>query len=602
MSILRFCIILLTFTAVACVPNYPPPQLYRLNESSTYEIKELAIYARTHAPEDEAFIAVQRIAEPFIKAKDWDKAVKVFEEYRPLFGVMDERFGEILRILEAPRESLLVTNLGPGINTKGDEGFPIPTADSRTIYFTASKRPDSWGGEDIFVSSLENGVWRQSSNLGPGINTENNESATSVSADGTRLFFFGHYTGSYGRGDIFYSLVTPEGWGAVEHFRRPVNTVYFESDGLLSSDGKALFFTSDRPGNAGCFHQKDEPFHGNTWGNTDIYVCVWQDTGWGEPVNLGPVINTPYAERTPFLHPDGKTLYFSSDGHTGLGRLDVFKSTRLSDTSWTQWSKPRNLGKELNTAGDDFGYKISTSGEAAYYAAFGENGGYGGYDVYSTSLPGQARPSAVATITGIVKNEQGSPIQAAIKWENLASGENAGELQSDPRDGSYFIALPLGINYGYYAEKQGYYPISKNIDLSNTVRPIEITEDIIMVSVKEVVEQGTPVRINNIFFDFDQYTLRPESYPELKRLADLLKSNPATKVVIAGHTDDVGSDSYNMKLSLKRAKAVVDYLVSIGCEKEGLVPKGYGKLKPVTTNQTDEGRAQNRRVEFMFVK
>lgn len=593
---------ILVILAASCVPNYPPPQLYRLTEPVTWEMEELERYAKRRAPGEDAFIAVQRIAEPFIKAKEWEKAAKVFEKYRPFYGAMDERFAGILSILNASAESLQVTNLGAGINTKGDEGFPATTTDNRLLYFTGSKRPDSWGKEDIYASAFENGEWRPSSNLGPGINTGNNESITSVSADGTRLYLFGHYTGSHGRGDIFYSVAYPEGWSAVEHLRRPVNTVYFESDAFLSSDGKALFFTSDRPGNIGSYHQKDEPFHGNTWGNVDIYVCRWQDTAWGEPVNLGSMINTPYAERTPFLHPDGKTLYFSSDGHTGIGRLDVFKSTRLCDTSWTQWSKPQNLGKEINTAGDDFGYKISTSGDLAYFSAYGEKDGYGGYDIYSTSLPGQARPEAVATVRGKVMDEKGSPLEAAIKWENLATGENAGELQSDPRNGDYFIALPLGANYGYYAEKQGYYPISKNINLSNTVQPVQITEDITMVSVKQVLQQGTPVRINNIFFDFDQYTLKPESFPELKRLADLLKSNPGTRVEIRGHTDDVGSELYNMDLSLKRAKAVVEYLVSLGCRSEDLIPKGYGKTKPLTTNQTEEGRAQNRRVEFMFVK
>lgn len=603
MKYLRFHVIVFaTAFVAACSPQYPLFQLLKKTELSTEEREALEKYIKRSAPDEDAFVAVQRLAEPYVRSKEWDKALEVYAGYRPMFKGYDARFDEIESILSAPAESVTVTNLGPGINSPAIEGLPLPQADGNLLYFTGKGRTDSWGAEDIYVSRLERGEWSQAKNLGSGINTESNESATSISADGTRLFIFGSYPESFGRGDIFFSEKTASGWAPPRHIERPINTVYFESDAFISADGKALFFTSERPGNQGSYHPKDEPFHANTWGNTDIYVCAWQDTGWGEPVNLGSAINTPYAERTPFLHPDGKTLYFSSDGHPGMGRLDVFKSIRLSDTSWALWSEPRNLGKEVNTAGDDIGYNISTSGERAYFSAYGEKAGYGAYDIYSITLPGQARPKAVATFRGRVKDEKGRLLEAAIKWENLATGGNAGELKSDPKDGAYFIALPLGANYGYYAEKEGYYPISKSIDLSNTVEPVEIEEDIILVSIKQAVEAGTPVRINNIFFDFDQYTLKPESYPELKRLAQLLDENKGLVVEIAGHTDDVGSDAYNMELSLKRARAVAAYLAAQGCPEENLVPKGYGKTKPLTTNETEEGRAENRRVEFKFVK
>ncbi|MEA3310877.1 MAG: OmpA family protein [candidate division WOR-3 bacterium] len=572
------------------------------------EIKRYERFIKRSAPGEQAFVALERVAEPYIRAGEWEQAAEVYERYRKWFDAMDERFEKVIALLEAEEEGLVVANLGQGINTSAHEGLPVPTADGRYLYFTGKDRADGFGEEDIFVSIFENGRWGKAENLGAGVagvtgvNTMRNESLCSISADGNRLILFGNYQGSFGSGDIFYSDRTRHGWGRIQHLPRPINSIYFESDGFATSDGKAILFTSDRPGNIGEFHPKDEPFHGNTWGNTDIYVSQRTEQGWSEPINLGPIINTPYAERTPFLHPDGKTLYFSSDGHYGLGRLDVFKTVRLSETSWTEWSEPRNLGKQINTAGDDWGYTVSTSGEVAYFAAYGGYEGYGGYDIYSITLPGQARPEAVATIRGKVTDEQSKPLAAAIKWEDLATGENAGELRSNPQDGSYFIVLPLGANYGYYAEKEGYYPVSKNVDLTEQTEAVDITEDIALASISEIKEKGTAVRINNIFFEFDRYSLRPESFPELDRLAKVLKESPDMKVEIAGHTDNVGTEEYNLELSRKRAQSVVGYLISVGCSRTNLIPMGYGEKKPIDTNDTEQGRASNRRVEFKFLQ
>lgn len=573
--------------------------------ASPEEIKRYERFIKRNAPNEEAFVALERVAEPYIRAGEWEQAAEVYERYQGLFDTMDERFEKVIALLEAGEEGLVVANLGQGINTSAHEGLPVPTADGRYLYFTGKDRSDGFGKEDIFVSIFENGRWGKAENLGAGVtgvNTMRNESLCSISADGNRLILFGNYAGSFGGGDIFYSDRTRQGWGRMQHLPRPINSIYFESDGFISSDGKVILFSSDRPANIGEFHPKDEPFHGNTWGNTDIYVSLRTPEGYSEPVNLGPCINTHYAERTPFLHPDGKTLYFSSDGHYGLGRLDVFKTVRLSETSWTSWSEPVNLGKEINTAGDDWGYTVATSGEVAYFAAYEVDAGHGGYDIYSITLPSQARPEAVATISGNVMDEKGNSLAAAIKWENLATGENVGELRSNPQDGSYFIVLPLGANYGYYAEKEGYYPVSKNVDLTEQTEAVDITEDIALASISEIRQKGTAVRINNIFFDFDRYSLWPESFPELNRLAKILKENPETRVEIAGHTDDIGSDEYNLELSRKRAQSVVGYLISAGCSRTGLIPRGYGEQKPIDTNETEQGRAVNRRVEFKFLQ
>ena len=513
---------------------------------------------------------------------------------------------KIIWLLEAAEESLVVTNLGSGINTEAEEYIPTPAADGLRLYFQGRNRSDCYGGEDVFVSELKNGIWQKAENLGSAINTNSNEALLSVSTDGNRIILFGHYSGSLGRGDIFYADKRADGWSDIQHFPQPINSEYWDCDGFITSDGKAILYASDRPGGIGAFYAKpkyvEDVFHGGLWGNIDIYVCLKTEEGWSKPINLGSIINTPYCDRSPFLHPDGKTLYFSSDGHYGLGRLDVFKAVRLKEDSWTEWSEPVNLGKEINTAGNDWGYKIATLGDLAYFSARGKSDGYGVDDIYSITLPEEVRPEAVATISGKVTDGSGKVLEAAIKWEDLSTGENVGQLKSNPQDGSYFIVLPLGKNYGYYAEKEGYYPVSNNIDLQDETESLNITEDIVLLLIEKIKEEEIPVRINNIFFDFNKSELRPESFPELNRLAKVLQENPDRKVEISGHTCSMGTEAYNLDLSKRRAQSVVGYLISVGCDDASLIARGYGEGKPIASNETEEGRTQNRRVEFRFLK
>ncbi len=567
--------------------------------------REYDDFVHKHAPSDTAFVAIQRIASPFVREGSWAKALEIYEYYRPLFPGQAARFDAVKEILTRGEEGLVVKNLGPGINTSAEEYNPVPTLDGSQLYFVGLGRMDGHGGEDIYVSTRRDSHWTHAVPLDTNVNTKSHEFVTAVSADGSRLLFLANYASSFGRGDIFYVDRTPTGWSRAQHYPRPVNSNDFDCDGFLTADGNALLFVSDRPGTVGPQHRKGdtaEVYHGEYWGNTDIFVCLKTDTGWSAPINLGPVVNTPYAERTPFLHPDGKTLYFSSSGHPGLGGLDVFKCERLKPDSWTEWSTPVNLGKEINTPGDDWGYRIATAGDIAYFTATGRIDGYGEDDIYSVTLPKRIRPRAVATIQGHVSDEKGTPLEADIKWENLGTGKEAGTLHSHPETGEYFITLPLGANYGYYAEKKGYYPVSKNIDLRERTDAVALTENIVLVSIEQMKKQETAVRLNNIFFEYDRAQLQRESYPELDRVVALLKQNAETKVEIDGHTDNQGSEEYNLDLSKRRAQAVVDYLVQHGCSATMLVAKGFGKGTPVASNDTEEGRAKNRRVEFKFVK
>ncbi len=594
-----FIIFMLVTNFIGCAAN-----TINLTQPSTLMSEPVYdTYIKENAPREDAFVAVQRVAERYIKTHEWAKAIDIFKKYRPFFPEMRKRFDRIITLLKAEEQEVHIINLGHGVNSSTDEYLPVIAADGKRLYFTSRYRADSPRNEDIYFSDYIREEWRAAENIGQQINTDWNESINSVSTDGNRLIFFGNYLGSYGRGDIFYADKQARGWSKARHFPRPINSDYFDVGGHMTSDGKALLFCSERPGGIGAFHKKDELFHGDAWGNIDIYVVIKEDGGWSEPINLGTQINTPYCEYSPFLHPDGKTLYFSSDGHYGVGRLDVFKAVRLKDDSWTEWSEPVNLGKEINTAGNDWGYNIATGGDLAYFSASDRKGGFGGDDIYAMTLPEEVRPDPVATISGIVTDREGTPLQAIIKWENLSSGKEVGELTSDPEDGTYFITLPLGKNYGYYAEKQGYYPVSENINLEDKAgNALEIREDIELVSIDKLREKGEAVRINNIFFEFNKYELKPESYPELNRLAKFLQSNPEARVEILGHTDSIGTNAFNMRLSQKRAQVVVDYLIHCGCNENKLIARGYGESEPVTSNDTEEGRAMNRRVEFKLIK
>jgi outer membrane protein OmpA-like peptidoglycan-associated protein len=401
----------------------------------------------------------------------------------------------------------------------------------------------------------------------------------------------------------------------------PVNSKYFECDGKITSDGKAMIFVSDRPGGIGEFKEYGKFFNGAKNGNTDIYVSQKTDSGWSKPINLGKIINTPFAERKPFLHPDGKSLYFSSDGHPGLGRLDLFKSTRLKEDSWTEWSEPINLGKEINSGRNDRGAIVATSGELAYFATADRGLSFGGTDIYKMDVPARFKPEPVTTLSGRVLDNKGNILEAKIVWEDLETGKKLGELRSNPDDGKFFIILPQGKNYGVYAEKEGYFPISKNIDLRKIKDGQKIKEDIVLYSISDLIgddlelmgsgdltydsfelKEKKLLQMNNLFFEYNKATLLKSSFSELDRVIYLLKNYPIDLVEVAGHSDSVGNEEYNISLSDKRAQAVRDYIIKKGIGKDKLVSKGYGKHEPIASNETEEGRKQNRRVELRILK
>lgn len=547
-------------------------------------------YIKKAAPVELAFVALQRILTQALIKRNWFSVVELLEKYK-LYFPEDKRIDELIQILNSTEEKIHKENISNKINTKGHEYAPVISANGKRLYFCGRKREGSIGGEDIFVSKLKNNSWTKPELIN-GINTPYaHEAPLAISADGNRLLL-------YVDTDIYYSDKTFSGWSIARPFPSVNTDKSWEADAMITSDGNAILFISDRKGNIGQHHEFGKKFHGSYTGNIDIYVSEKTEDGWTKPFNIGDKINTPYAERSPFLHPDMKTLYFSSDGHAGLGKLDVFKTTRLNDTSWTEWSVPVNLGKAINSFGDEYDYKISTDGKTAYLSVYEIDN----YDIYQMELPVSMRPDQVAVIFGTIKNSDNEFQKVKVKWENLQTGKLIGFSESDITDGSYLIILPLGKNYGYYIDHKNYFPLSGNIDLTKQKEQIKIEKNFILHSYVEIINKQLAIPLENVFFEHNKYKLKPESFAELNRLVAFIKKNEDLKVEISGHTDNVGTTQYNKQLSQKRADAVKKYLIKQGCKPSNLTSEGYGEAHPITKNDTEEGKAKNRRVEFRVVK
>ena len=560
-------------------------------------------YINDNAPSEDAFRIVQRLAGISLKDGNYAVAAAIYKEFQPKFPAMDQRFTKIISTLEAPIDSkVVVKSLNTKVNTTFSEYIPVISADEKTLYFTALDRTGGKGLEDVWYSKFENGDWSTPLNFSD-INTSSHESVMSISSDGTRTTVFGNYPGSLGGGDLFESQRNDKGWSYPNAMDVILNSPTFESDAFFTSDNKHILFVSDREGGTGEYWRKGNAKHGSYWGNTDIYVSSFINGKWTAPFNLGSIINTPFAERNPFLHPDGKTMYFASEGHAGLGGLDVYKTTRLREDSWTEWSEPVNLGKQINSYDSDWGYYFTTSGDRAFFSGVRANSVGGSSDIYEVVLPEKMRAGAVITLSGKVVDENGKPLAATLRYEDLTSRLILGEIKTNPNDGSYFMILQPGKNYGYFAFKEGYIHDAKNLDLrkESGKESKNFTKDFKLYSTNNQNSKGKTFLINNLFFDTGKWDLRPESYPELDRWIEVLKSSMSgSKFEIAGHTDDVGNDAANKTLSQNRANAVLDYLVSKGISKSNFTAVGYGKTKPIATNSTEDGRQANRRVEIIF--
>ncbi len=479
-------------------------------------------------------------------------------------------------------------NLGQNVNTGYADFKPIVTPDGKTVYFIRRNFPRNIGGgsDDIWYTRYENGQWTLAQNMGSPLNNAGVNAVSSISPDGNTMLLmsvYNYFDGTMSSG-VSISYRDKKGWTfpkkqeIKDWLNLNQHVGYY-----LTNDEQVLIVSAER--------KKKENF-----GGLDLYVCKKVgEHSWGVPVNMGSTINTAGDDFGAFLAADGKTLFFASDGHGGFGSADIWMTKRLDDT-WTSWSPLVNLGAPVNTPDWDANFTIPASGDYAYYSSASNS--FGDLDVFRIKMPEEAKPDPVVLIKGkVLDKETGLPIQASILYEVLSEGRTAGTARSEPVKGDYSIVLPKGYNYGFIAEANGYYAINENIDLSNLSEYQEVERNILMAP----LNIGAVIRLNNIFFEFGKADLKPESFPELDRVVKLLTMNPTIVLEIAGHTDNVGSDESNQKLSSDRAKAVLDYLLSKGVKKSSLSSAGYGKTIPVATNDTEEGRQLNRRVEFKIL-
>lgn len=561
----------------------------------------------------------------------WDKAIGEYKVHQGALRAnpkgnaeriadMDKKISECMNGKEFVKtpQRVFIDNVGSGINSKYPEYGPIITADESMMFFT-SMRDNCTGGfqegmyfEDVFMSTYSNGSWQPAVNIGTKINSKTHDATAGLSPDGQTLFI---YRGDNG-GDLYESSLFGLEWSEPEKMNKNINTDNHEPSCGLSYDGVNFYFVSNRKEGG--------------QGTHDIWMSTKDPKGkWGPAANVGTTINTMYNEDAIFVHPDGKTFYFSSQGHKTMGGYDIFKVTYENG----KWSQPENLGYPINGPDDDVFFVISGSGRHGYFSSAKSGGDYGRSfgekDIYKITFLGPEKPNALSTednllasVAAPVKSAvaappmeiktasvtilkgtitdaiSGKPIAAQIELVDNELRQVIATFTSNSSTGKYLVTLPSGKNYGIAVKAEGYLFHSENFDIPASAAYQEVVKDVQLKN----VQVGAVIVLRNIFFDYNKSTLRPESQVELDRLIKLLNDVPTMKIEISGHTDKRGDDASNQKLSQNRAQSVVDYLTSKG----GIAPSrltavGYGETKLITQGNTEEDHQQNRRTEFKIL-
>lgn len=571
----------------------------------------------------------------------WDTAIEHYKLYKDrmrMKGDTKDMAKAIKRIkecmsgkeLQAHPVRVWIDNMGANINTKYPEYGMIMTADAQVMYFTSRRAngtsndidPFSDGYyEDVYSSHKVGDGWSKAQNVGSPINTKGHDAAVALSPDGSRMIL---YKDDKGDGNLYESVKEGDVWSKPKKLGKEINSKYHESSAWYTPDGQHLYFVSSRPRQS----------VGNSTGH-DIYVATWNKDKerWGDVKRLPDNVNTPYDEDGIYVHPDGKTLYFSSKGHNSMGGFDVFKTVKQDDGTW---SDPVNLGYPINTPDDDVFFVVAANGRDAYMTSYRKEG-YGDKDLYKVTILGKAKPpiltgedmllanagapiraaqiapkvavsSQVTILKGIVRDaDTKQPLKADIELVDNEKDVVIAQFSSDSKSGRYLVSLPSGKNYGITVKKEGYLFHSENFNVLQSKGYNEVEKNIDL----KKVQVGSSVVLRNIFFDFDKATLRPESKVELNRLIKFLTDNSTLKIEISGYTDSRGSDSYNLSLSGRRAKSVMDYLIAHGISAGRLTSKGYGEANPIISDakismmkrksDREDAFQTNRRTEFKIL-
>ncbi|QQR98088.1 MAG: PD40 domain-containing protein [Sphingobacteriales bacterium] len=468
-------------------------------------------------------------------------------------------------------------NLGPNINSASDEYFPVLTPDMSQLFLTRRVGYQ----EDIYQSKLMNNSWTEAKPMDSKVNTPTeNEGSQSISANGNLLFFTAcNRPNVFGSCDIFYTYFNGKEWTNATGINKPINTNYWDAQPSFAADGKAMYFSSDRP---------------NGKGGKDIWVSYLDEQlRWSEPQNLGDAINTAFDEQTPFIHPDGKTLYFASNGHIGMGMNDIFMST-LENGKWTT---PKNLGYPINTEKDEMGLFVTTDGSKAYFAS-SRIEGLGNLDIYEFDLPKLMQPQKTTYVKVSIKNALTKlPLYAQYQIIDISSNEviNKGNTNYE---GTFIACLSADKNYAIIVEKENFLLHTENFSFKEGTifHPYELIVNL------QPIQKNSEIVLKNIFYETNSANIEANSFAELDKLVEFLQKYKNVKAEISGHTDNTGDKLYNQSLSQKRAQNVVDYLVQKGIDRNRLIAKGYADSMPLVPNISAENKAQNRRTVFKIIE
>lgn len=562
-------------------------------------------------------------AKAYHKNLQFDKAKELYELYKKnmssdennmMLKTVKRNIKECtngIRMVKNP-VNVSIKNVGPAINSEHLDYGPVVNIDESMMFYSA-RRPESIGGkrskmdlmyfEDIYWAEKNNGEWQKSKNIGEPINTDYNDGVVGIAPDGNTMILFRDNNG----GDLYYSKRHGNEWEKPIAFPKPINSKYLESSASYSASGTRLFFVSDRPGG---------------YGMKDIYYCDIDEKGnYSNPRNLGSRVNTEGDEIGVFAFADGKTIYFSSKEHDGIGDYDVYKATYKNH----RWLEPVNLGYPINTPDPEVFFSIGASGRNAYYSSDRE-GGLGKQDVYRITFLGPKKEPSYSTseqliavndvieadveskvkvdgslltlLKGVVTDEVTSkPVEATIELIDNEAGKIIATFQSNSASGKFVISLPSGKNYGFAIYADNYLFYSDNFEIPEFEEYHEVTRN---VALQKIIV-GSTVDLRNVFFAYNKSNIDSQSKVELDRIISLMKKHKKLKLEVDGHTDNIGSAGFNKKLSLQRAKAVVNYIVAKGISKDRFAYNGYGFSKPKATNATVEGRKLNRRCEIKII-
>ena len=561
--------------------------------------KEIAAYLKAIEISPDFFSNVHfNLGNAYLKIGEYEKAQKKYKEFLAIQKISSRNKALAKSNLKNCQFALEAIsnpvdfnpeNLGETVNSKFDEYWPSLTADEELLVFTRlvgdEKEVTIKRQEDFYYSYQQDSLWLPSKPLSTVINTAKNEGAQSITADGKYMYFTAcSRPDGYGRCDIYYSVKEGSEWSTPINLGKPINSKGWEAQPSISADGQELYFVSNRKSGKGKM---------DIWHSRLIEIQANGKPRWTQPENLS--INSSKNEMSPFIHAGNRYLVFSSDGLTGMGGYDLFK-TELDENQ--KWSEPVNMGYPINTYHDEIGLVVTARGDKAYFSSDRLEGK--GKDIFSFDMPIELQPPSVSWLKGSVLDAKTKkPIYASLMLIDLQNKDTISQIKSDRKNGNYLVCLPAGRDYLFSAKADDYLFYSDHFEMLDQKKKTD--PQILDINLSRV-EKGSEIVLRNVFFELDSWEILPKSEIELEYLFDLLLKNEEWKIEIGGHTDNSGSEDHNISLSNKRAKAVCDFLITSGIDKDRLQFKGYGASQPIATNDSEKGRSVNRRTEFKILE